>query len=224
MGYPPMASFLNQIQNTLHGMPAMNGMNPLNLPAIPGMRGRYASRRRLIAENVYDPEYGLMRASYSAISKCLGEDGIDGFMVCIEYDLENHMLSIETGFCVDCDAVEESINAHGEELQYFEVQRLHFENTQNRQCQAFDDGTRWVCIVVEGDGVFVQLLGMESDGQWVIEDSLRFEFDADVDRKCTDIAMLERSSMCLVQHERHRFSLEIKSMAQRPRSSTEGAS
>lgn len=202
--YPNPLALLQQMQSLqTMGVPQRNAMNPLNLQAIPGMRGRYASRRRL-GDDVFP---------LSAISKCVHIGDTPEIIVCLEYNVESHVLSIDALLCADsagsaeCDGIS-SIDG----IQYFDVDRLRFESMDGRQCAYYGD--HLICIEMDSNLAIVNVLMMEG-GEWIVAETLSLDLDSEYDRSCADFTRLDANSMCLSRDDESNLMLDIKRQVQR---------
>ena len=199
-------------------------MNPLGLPKIPGMEGRYAQRRRrrlrLIDYND-DNEY----YKYKSISKCIFESN---YQVCIEFDWENDIGSVDA--MVYNKKVLKSKKTMNDSIAYKDFDDNHIEyylvyefdfifdnhnfNETEQDCHYFNNNDDRICVIKAGTDIILTYFVNDYD-----DDSIGQTFNYNIDgewdeiytgynnKKCIGLLI---NTLCLIENNVNDYKLEIK--------------
>jgi len=167
-------------------------MNPLLLPEIPGLQGRYASRRRRRLSSGED-------VLYTKVIKCIEHDDDAEYMICFGYDWDNDL------FFVDFNL----LSGNGLESGYYFVYDFHFEigDGNDRQCEFYNKNDQ-VCIQSQKDDRINTILQLN-------EVILNYHVDADWNEiykgiQTTKCANFGSSRVCMVEENANEYHVEMK--------------
>merc|ERR1712228_332268 len=187
---PPPPMPFGQFSNMLQTM-----MNPLQLPSIPGLRGQYAQRRRIINDDIM----------YKAVIKCT-DDGL--YTICIEYDWENDLLS------VDVNILNETVlkKENEDDLEYYFVYDFYFrfddDDIDDEQCQFYNDENA-VCIQRFDENVSLYYYddnGKKQMFDYRVDEEWNEIYKGQLDKKCVNWPV---AKMCLTEKNVNEYKVEM---------------
>lgn len=217
---PPPPLQYNQYAAMMNGMKLMN---PMGLPQIPGLQGRYAQRRRTLFDDNDEYKY-----KYKSVSKCIFDSN---YQVCIEYDWENDIGSIDA-MIYNKKVLKKKNSKRDQELiqykdfddnhiQYFLVYEFDFMfddhnfNETKQNCHYFNNDGDQICIIKNGDWI---VLNYFIDDEYESNKTFNYNIDEEWDeiyigdnnnnnKKCVNLLI---NALCLIENNVNEYKLEIK--------------